>query len=260
MLITKENVEALITIADQASRTIMDVYDSHSAVVEIKLDSTPLTQADRLSHDIITKGLEQLFPGIPVISEEGDEAKNRAYVMQPTYWIIDPIDGTRDFVNRTGEFCIAIGLVDGAKPSFGLVAAPTMDTIYYGGPDMGSFKKVGSSEPESIHVASLDPHVVAVSRSHVIEATEEYIDGHYPGAKRRKLGSMLKQVALAEGTVDVYPVIEQPLHLWDVAAGLAIIEGAGGSVRRLDGSDIHWHETTDFKIGDFIAKASGLRA
>jgi len=120
---------------------------------------------------------------------------------------------------------------------------------------MGSFKKVGGGKPEPIHVTALNPHVVAVSRSHLNEATSNYIEQNYPTAERKPLGSMLKQMALAEGIVDIYPVLDQPLHLWDVAAGQAIIEGAGGSVKRFDGSTINWHDATnDFKIGDFIAR------
>lgn len=255
MDITPDKLDELLSIVRKANSAIMEIYNNNSAVVEMKADNSPLTQADKASHDIITKALAGLFPGVPVISEEGSEEENLIYVKQSAYWIVDPIDGTQDFVNRTGEFCIAIGLIDGDKPKFGLVSAPTFDTIYYGGPQRGSFKKVGDNEPEPIHVSELNPHVVAISRTHVIETTEKYITDNYPTAERRKLGSMLKQMALAEGKVDIYPVIDQPLHLWDVAAGQAIIEGAGGSVKRPDGSDINWHATTDFKIGDFIARA-----
>lgn len=256
MIITQDTIDKLLALVQRANKAIMDVYDNNAAIVEIKADNTPLTQADKASHHIITTCLAELFPEVPIISEEGNEQDNQAAVKSPAYWIIDPIDGTREFVNRTGEFCIAIGLVDGDKPSFGFVSAPTQDTIYYGGAAIGSFKKVGSGKPEPIHVATLDPHVVAVSRSHLNEATSNYVEQHYPTAERRPLGSMLKQMALAEGTVDIYPVLDQPLHLWDVAAGQAIIEGAGGSVKRFDGSNIHWHDVgIDFKIGDFIAKS-----
>lgn len=255
MNVTPETVNSLLPMIKRANAAIMEIYDTNTAIVEVKADNSPLTQADKASHRIITKALTELFPGVPVISEEGDKEENLVNVKQATYWIVDPIDGTQDFVKRTGEFCVAIGLVDGTKPKFGLVSAPTFDTIYYGGPEMGSFKKIGSGEPEQIRTKELNPHIVAISRTHVIEATEQYITENYATAQRRKLGSMLKQMALASGEVDVYPVIDQPLHLWDVAAGQAIIEGAGGSINRPDGSSINWHETTDFKVGDFIAKA-----
>lgn len=256
MNITSETVDTLLRIVKEASASVMEVYDTNSAVVEIKADNSPLTQADKASHVIITTALKKLFPDVPVVSEEGHEEENRESLKQQTYWIVDPIDGTQDFVNRTGEFCIAIGLVDGERPMFGIVAAPTLDTIYYGGPQMGSFKKIGVTDAVQIHTMELEPHIVAISRTHTVEVTEKHISEHYPTAERRKLGSMLKQMALASGEVDVYPVIGQPLHLWDLAAGQAIIEGAGGIVLRPDSSEINWHETADFKVGNFIARAS----
>lgn len=255
MNITPDTIATLLAIVKRANIAIMEVYNAHSAVVEIKADNSPLTQADIASHEIITKGLQEAFPTIPVISEEGDEQSNLRYVQQDVYWIVDPIDGTQDFINRTGDFCIGIGLVSGGKPQFGFVSAPTRDIVYYGGPGTGSFKKVDTAEAVPIHTAVHNPHIVAVSRTHSIEATEEYIAVNYPDAQRKKLGSMLKQMALASGEVDVYPVIGQPLHFWDVAAGQAIIEGAGGSLKRPDGSAIDWHTTTDFMVGDFIARS-----
>lgn len=255
MYITQENLNGLLSIVQKASAAIMEIYNSNTAIVETKADNTPLTQADKASHQIIVNGLAKLFPNIPVISEEGSEQENQEIVKRSAYWIIDPIDGTQEFVNRTDEFCIALGLVDGEKPVFGFVSAPTLNTIYYGGATIGAYRKIGDNEPESIHVATLEPRVVAVSRSHLNKATSNYIDQQYPGVELKRLGSMLKQMALAEGKVDIYPVLDQPLHLWDIAAGQAIIEGAGGSVVRFDGSAIDWHNTTDFKVGDFIAKA-----
>lgn len=255
MTIANSAINALIELTTKASKAIMEIYDTNTAIVEYKDDHSPLTQADKLSHEIITEGLAKLFPAIPVVSEEGNEQHNREIIKQSTYWLVDPIDGTRDFVNRTGEFCIALGLIDGNSPSFGFIAAPTLDTIYYGGPTMGSYKKVGNADPIAIHAHTLDPHIVAVSRSHVNPATEEYIRTHLPNASQRPLGSMLKQAALAEGILDIYPCIGQPLHFWDLAAGHAIMVGAGATVARPDNSAIDWHQTNDFKVGDFIARA-----
>ena len=158
-------------------------------------------------------------------------------------------------MNRTGEFCIAIGLIENNKPCFGFVVAPTFGTIYYGGPGMGSFKKVGDGEPVQIHVRALLPHVVGISRSHVSESTQAFIDANWPGSELRQLGSMLKQVKLAEGEIDVYPTVSQPLHLWDAAAGNAIIEGAGGVMTKPDGSPLDYSRE-DLRIGDFVARAA----
>ena len=255
MRITEKNLNDLLALTKKASSAIMEIYDSNAAVVEYKSDNTPLTQADKASHKIIVNGLKELFPDIPVVSEEGDQAENQKLIKSQCFWLVDPIDGTQDFVNRTGDFCIAIGLIENNKPSFGFVAAPTLDTVYYGGPEIGSFKKVGGDEPQVIHVKNLAKHVVAVSRTHSIKTTELFIQQNYPGAELRKLGSMLKQVKLAEGEVDVYPAIDQPLHLWDAAAGNAIIEGAGGYMTKPDGSPLDYSQS-DLKIGDFVARTT----
>ena len=255
MNITDTNIKDLTALVQKASLAIMDIYNSNSAVVEWKSDKTPLTQADKHAHEIIVEGLGRLFPEIPVVSEEGSEEESAKLVSEPRFWLVDPIDGTREFVDRTGEFCIAIGLIEDNKPTFGFVVAPTLDTIYYGGPAMGSYKKVGGAEPEQIRTKNLSPDVVAVSRSHPNNATLNFIESNYPEATRRTLGSMLKQMKLAEGEASVYPSISQPLHLWDAAAGNAIIEGAGGVMTRPDGSPLDY-SVPSLKTGDFIARAS----
>lgn len=255
MEITKQNVHDLLILTSKASDAIMDIYNSDSAVVEYKADNSPLTQADKASHEIIVNGLEKLFPDIPVISEEGNQETNATLLRSPRFWLVDPIDGTKDFVNRTGEFCIAIGLIEKNRPVFGFVCAPTLDTVYYGGPGIGSYKKVGDGEPQRIYTKNLAPHVVGISRSHISEATQMFINERWPGSELRQLGSMLKQVKLAEGEIDIYPTISQPLHLWDAAAGNAIIEGAGGTMTKLDGTPLDY-SANDLKIGDFLAKAS----
>lgn len=255
MNISDKNLNDLLTLTKKASDAIMEIYNSNTTVIEYKSDNSPLTQADKASHEIIVSGLKELFPDIPVVSEEGNQEENQALVKSPRFWLVDPIDGIQDFVNRTGDFCIAIGLVENNKPSFGFVVAPTYDTVYYGGPEIGSFKKVGDEDPQRIQVKVLGEHVVAVSRTHTIEATEAFIKKHYPDAELRKLGSMLKQVKLAEGEIDVYPAIDQPLHLWDAAAGNAIIEGAGGFMTTPDGWPLDYSRQ-DLKIGDFVARVA----
>ncbi len=254
MEVTPHNIANLLKLTKKASDAIMEIYDSNTTIVEYKPDNSPLTQADKASHEIIVSGLKELFPDIPVVSEEGSQEENQTLIQSSRFWLVDPIDGTKDFVNRTGDFCIAIGLIENNHPSFGFVVAPTYDTVYYGGKASGSFKKVGDQSPERIQVRDLVKHIVAVSRTHTSEATEQYINEHFPDAERRKLGSMLKQVKLAAGELDIYPVIGQPLHLWDAAAGNAIIEGAGGFMTKLDGQPLDYSRS-DLKIGDFIARA-----
>ena len=255
MIITQNNMDSLLQLTKKASDAIMEIYDSESAVVEYKSDNSPLTQADKASHEIIVNGLKDLFPDIPVVSEEGNEQENQEIIKRPMFWLVDPIDGTRDFVNRTGEFCIAIGLIENNKPIFGFVVAPTLDTVYYGGQAMGSYKRVSGGEPQSIRVKGRKHHIIAISRSPVSEPTSRLINEYWPGSDFIRLGSMLKQVKLAEGEIDIYPVIGQPPSLWDAAAGNAIILGAGGYMTKLDGSPLDYSRL-DLKIGDFIARAT----
>lgn len=255
MEITESHLHNLLSLTKEASTAIMDIYNSNTTVVEYKSDSSPLTQADKASHEIIVNGLKRIFPEIPVVSEEGNLIENAELVKSSTFWLVDPIDGTQEFINRTGEFCIAIGLIENNKPTFGFVSAPTLDTVYYGGLKGGSFKKVGDDMPLLIHVRNLEPHVVAVSRSHPSEVTLKFIREHIPGSSQKSLGSMLKQMKLAEGEVDVYPAIEQPLHLWDAAAGNAIIEGAGGYMTRPDGTPLDYSNPS-LIIGDFVARTT----
>lgn len=233
----------------------MEIYNTDSFEVEYKSDNSPVTRADKVAHEIITGGLQRLFPDIPIISEEGDENTSREVLKQPRFWLVDPLDGTQDFVRRTGDFCVAIGLIENNQPSFGVVAAPTFDCVYYGGLATGSFKKVGRREWERISVLPHNPHIAAVSRTRVNEATEKYLAERYPNATLRKIGSMLKQMELAEGNLDIYAVIDQSLHLWDLAAGAAIIEGAGGHVTQPNGARIDYTRS-DFLLGDFIARAT----
>jgi 3'(2'), 5'-bisphosphate nucleotidase len=254
MHITEIYIQNLLSLTEKASKAIMSIYNSDTTIVEYKPDHSPLTQADKLSHNIIVNGLKKLFPLIPVLSEEGNLDEIAQLVASPTFWLVDPIDGTQEFVNRNGEFCIAIGLIENNKPVFGFVSAPTLNTVYYGGLGFGSFKKVGHSEPVSIHVKNLNPHIVAVSRSHPSEETLQFLEELVPDAEQKPLGSMLKQMELAEGKVDIYASIDQPLKLWDTAAGNAIIEGAGGYMTRTDGAPLDYNNP-NLLVGDFLARA-----
>lgn len=255
MEITESHLHSMLSLTKKASKAIMNIYNSETTTVEYKSDNSPLTQADKASHEIIVKGLKELFPATPVLSEEGNLDEIAKLVTSPTFWLVDPIDGTQEFVNRNGEFCIAIGLIENNKPVFGFVSAPTLDTVYYGGLGYGSFKKTGDNPPIRIYVKNLVPHIAAVSRSHPSKETIQFLEELVPGAEQKPLGSMLKQMELAEGKIDVYASIDQPLKLWDAAAGNAIIEGAGGYMTRPDGTSLNY-SNPNLLIGDFIARAA----
>lgn len=250
----EQYVDELLTIIAKANAAILDVYHSPFAV-EMKADHSPLTQADKQSHTIITNELARLTPDIPVISEEGSQEQNEQAVLADTFWLVDPLDGTREFVARTGQFCVAIALIDKGLPVFGMFSIPTEDIVYYGGKSRGAYKQNGNGIAEAIYAAHSRTGIVLASRIDQGGATADYIAQHFAGDEVRAYGSMLKHGMIAEGKADAYPCIDRPLKLWDLAAGQAVIEGAGGVVTRPDGSQIHYNNPT-LLVGDFVARSS----
>jgi 3'(2'), 5'-bisphosphate nucleotidase len=242
----------LLGVVYEAAKAVMDVYNSQSAVVETKADNSPVTQADIAAHSILTSSIKRLFPHIPLISEEGDAQENRQAVQQQQYWIIDPLDGTKEFLARAGDFTICVALIEGDLPRFGIVAAPALGITYFGGPGHGSFKKAGSGEPVPIRVARAKTGVVLGSRSHFNQETRRYIERQYPEHEVKAVGSQLKLPQIAEGLADACPRMNHAMRLWDLAAGHAILVGAGGSVKRPDSSPIDYH-SPDLLVGDFVA-------
>ncbi len=253
MINVQEYIGLLLAIFREADQAVMNVYNSHSAIVTLKADNSPLTQADMAAHNIVTKGLTRLFPTIPIVSEEGDSEANTNSVRSDTFWLVDPLDGTKEFIKRTNHFTICAGLIEEDKPSFGLVSVPALGITYYGGPAIGSYKKQGKGV-QPIHVSRQKRGIVLGSLSHPDPATTQYIAAHYPNARITQIGSQLKLLHIAEGLADAYPRINSPLNLWDLAAGHAILEGAGGQVTRPDGSALDYH-IPSLKVGDFIASA-----
>jgi 3'(2'), 5'-bisphosphate nucleotidase len=254
MVHIETHLRELLGIVHEAAKAVMGVYDSHSAVVETKADNSPVTQADINSHTILTAGLTRLFPQIPLVSEEGDVQESRQEVQQAQFWLIDPLDGTKEFLARTDHFTICVALIEVDFPSFGIVSAPALGITYYGGPAYGSFRQAGNGQPMPIHVANESTGVVLSSRSAFNHETSVYVKQHYPEHEVRAVGSQLKLPQIAEGLADAYPRLNNAIHLWDIAAGHAILVGAGGSVQRPDGSPIDYHSPS-LLVGDFVAKS-----
>lgn len=255
MINTEAHLEELLEVVHRADEAIMEVYGRSDIAVETKADDTPLTEADLASNRILTEGISRLFPNIPIVSEEGDEEKNRLTVKSERFWLVDPLDGTKEFLVRTGHFTVCVALIEQDSPSFGIISAPALNTIYYGGLVMGSYRRyAGEKNGVPIHVSEERVGVVLGSRTDSNIQTTSYIDEHYPDSEIRAVGSQLKLPQIAEGLADAYPRIDGPLHLWDLAAGQAILEGAGGSITRPDGSLVDYHSSS-LLVGSFVAKA-----
>jgi len=226
-LISKNIQVDVIELARLAGHRIMEIYEKDFSVFE-KEDQSPLTEADLISHQTITKKLSEITPDIPVLSEESanEELQNR--MSWDRYWLIDPLDGTKEFIKKNGEFTVNIALIESHAPSFGVVYAPALNTIYYGGRELGSFKGIGKEGAVEIRTKKSASGVMKIvgSRSHQSEEFKRFI-GNYPNADIIPMGSSLKICLVAEGGADLYPRLG-PTSEWDTAAAQAVLEGAGG--------------------------------
>ena len=253
----KNNLDALLGAVKQANQAILNIYDKPSFDVENKADDSPITEADKASHLILISAIAELFPDTPIVSEEDDHNDTFEKLQSDAFWLIDPLDGTKEFVNKNGQFSVCIALVKHGRPFFGIVSIPTQDTLYYGGPEFGSFKQIARGEPEVVQVAPEPTNIVTASLSHLNEATERYIGQHYPDATIARAGSSLKAMMVAEGLADAQPVLGGQMKLWDLAAGHAIVVGAGGFVTRPDGNAVNYQPTDTLLVGDFVTRATG---
>jgi len=240
----KSLIEPVVALAEDAGRAILEVY-STDFDVQSKVDESPLTQADLASNRRIVAGLEQLTPGIPIISEESGLPEFEERRHWDRYWLIDPLDGTREFVSRNGEFTVNIALIDNNRPVFGVVHVPVANKTYVGCESVGAEVRDGDSPPVPIRVAaaSSDPVRVVGSRSHRGASLDAYLAslGEHDLVP---MGSSLKFCVVAEGGADLYPRLG-PTSEWDTAAAQAVVEQAGGSVVTLDGKPMKYNVKPD---------------
>jgi 3'(2'), 5'-bisphosphate nucleotidase len=226
-------LDDLLQLAREAGDAILTVYNTDFDV-ERKQDNSPLTEADLASHRTIVSALEKLTPDIPVLSEESAKIPFETRRRWDRYWLIDPLDGTREFVKRNGEFTVNIALIEGHRPTAGVVYAPVLDRLYYGTLEGGAWLENDNQDARSIQVASRlrQPTKVAGSRSHAGDSLQRFLDklGDY---ELVSMGSSLKLCLVAEGEADIYPRLG-PTSEWDTAAAQAVVEAAGGRVTTLD--------------------------
>jgi 3'(2'), 5'-bisphosphate nucleotidase len=242
--------EALMPIVEQASAAIMRIYDGEFAV-ERKDDNSPLTLADLESQRVIIDGLKRLTPEIPILSEESAAASWAERRTWHELWVVDPLDGTREFVKRNGEFTINIALVVQHEPVLGVVSAPAQRLTYWGAANAGAFKRA-KAETRAIHtVAPQQPLRVLGSRSHASPQTAEYLARLGPHVVSG-VGSSLKFCLLAEGEAELY-VRFGATSEWDTAAGQAVLEAAGGHVTRMDGHRLRYNCRESLINSDFVA-------
>jgi 3'(2'), 5'-bisphosphate nucleotidase len=243
--------EAMVPVAMRAAAAIMTVYES-AFTVERKLDDSPLTRADIESQGIILEGLATITPGVPVLAEESAQAPWAERRDWRELWVVDPLDGTREFVKRNGQFAINIALVVEHEPVLGLIAVPAQGLIYVGAAGSGAHRQLADGTRKRIEVSPpAMPLRVVGSRSHRSPELAAYL-ARLPHHQLLGVGSALKFCLLAEGNADLYPRFGSTSE-WDTAAGQALLEAAGGHVTRMDGHRLRYNCRESIINGDFVA-------
>jgi len=234
-------------LAREAGKAILEVYARVDHDIVDKADASPLTAADLAAHHLILAGLQQLTPDIPVLSEESATIPWQERSLWQCYWLVDPLDGTREFIKRNGEFTVNIALIEDGVPVLGVVYAPVLDWLYSGMQGLGASKLIGDTG-QAIHCTMLDPvqrqlRVVA-SRNHGGEALDAWLaslQSRYPDIKTVSMGSSLKICLVAEGKADVCPRMA-PTCEWDTAAAQAVLEAAGGALVDPQGEPLRYNQ------------------
>lgn len=248
-------------LALDAGRAILAVYNGPDFDVRTKSDSSPVTDADEQADRIIFAGLKVAFPDIPVVTEE---QKDSHIPQSGSFFIVDPLDGTKEFVRRGGDFTVNIALVENGVPTRGIVYAPAQNRLFYtcvhgrSLEETGPHHRTAIGSVTSLRVADPDPSalIVVASKSHRDQATDAYIS-RYSVAELRSAGSSLKFCLVATGEADLYPRLGRTME-WDTAAGQALLVGAGGKVVRFDDHRPLTYGKAGYENPFFIAYAPGV--
>lgn len=244
----------------EAGKVILNYYDFDKFKVTTKDDNSPLTSADIASHEIINKSLKLFYPNIPIVSEEQKNLPFGTRKTWETFWLIDPIDGTKEFIDKNDEFTVNIALVHKGKAIFGMIYAPALDVLYYGFDD-SAYKINDFSKAENIfneiriikaRKFSENNVVIAVSRRHSKEKFQKLKESIFPNATTIPKGSSLKMCLIAEGLADIY-IRLGPTSEWDTAAGQAILNGAGGEIFDIHSNILRYNTKESLLNPEFYA-------
>lgn len=238
----KIDLEKVCEIARDAGRAIMAVYDGEIEV-EMKEDKSPLTAADKAAHEVIVTGLQNAYPNIPILSEEGADIPYAQRKNWQRFWMVDPLDGTKEFIKRNGEFTVNIALIEGQSPVAGVVYVPAQGKMYWGEKGRGAWVQESERDACQISARKSDHKkglTVVMSRSHPSPELEAYLKD-IKVAEALPVGSSLKLCVVAEGRADFYPRLG-PTMEWDTAAGHAVVEGAGGTVATPEGPALGYNK------------------
>lgn len=242
-----DQLQAICQIARLAGDEILDVYESADMSVEHKGDGSPLTMADKRAHELIVRELASHTPDIPVLSEESNESVMVERKNWNRFWLVDPLDGTKEFVKRNGEFTVNIALIEDRKPVLGVVFVPVRKTLYAGEVGQGAWLTDAEGNTKSIAVTEFkagDKPIVVASRSHAGGSTAQYLDNLKNALGEpvvRSMGSSLKICLVAEGEAHVYPRLGLTSE-WDTAAAHALVLAAGGRIVDENGEELRYNK------------------
>ena len=228
----------VIKVADEASDKVLHIYQSDFKV-NYKADDSPITAADTAAHEIITRGLRRISRDIPILSEEGKDIPWEERKHWRRFWLVDPVDGTKDFTQRTGEFTVNIAMIEDGEPVMGVVIAPALRKAYWGVVGEGAHMRDRTGRVHRLRVAEpKDVKRVVASKNHLNAETRAFIDklGEH---ELVQAGSSLKFCRIAEGHADIYPRMG-PTCEWDTAAAQAVLVAAGGKVQTVDGKPLKY--------------------
>ena len=244
-------IQHALRLARQAGSRIVEVYGTEVDVT-IKADQTPVTTADIAAHDIIVKGLSALSPQYPVLSEESEDIPFKERNDWNRYWLVDPLDGTREFIRRNGEFTVNIALIEDNKPILGVITAPVLNIAYFAASGFGACKQEGEQTPIPIHVRTAPEQVtVARSRCPTTGPRMQYFLDKLGQHNEIPMGSALKSCLVAEGAADVYARFG-PTGEWDTAAAQCIVEEAGGHITDLTREDLRYNTRESLINPNFV--------
>tara|TARA_B100001123_G_C15110047_1_gene947085 strand:- start:30 stop:851 length:822 start_codon:yes stop_codon:yes gene_type:complete len=232
-------IEQLIEITKEAGKAILEVYNTNFDY-QIKEDLSPLTKADTLSNKIICERLKALTPDTPILSEESSDVPFHTRSLWKQYWLVDPLDGTKEFINRNGEFTVNIALINNNEPVFGVIYIPVNNRLFWGSRNYGSYEINNGIGERQIHVADKNLKKIACSRSHGNPEFNNFLE-KLDTYSTIKIGSSLKFCLIANGEIDIYPRLG-PTSEWDIAAGEAILRSAGGCIIDLEEKNILYNK------------------
>ena len=257
-MLSKENLLEIINISVDAGEVILNYYNENVDVI-YKDDESPLTKADLASHKIITDSIKKITPDIPILSEE-EFIDWKIRKKWKKYWLIDPLDGTKEFIKKNDEFTVNIALIENNRPILGVIYTPALNELFYSIKNFGSYKiltkkklnTLKEAKRISINKKKSNKIKIVASRSHSNPILDKWVNKNFNEFDILQKGSSLKFCLIAEGSADIYPRFG-PTSEWDIAAGHIILEEAGGKLKSIDNKEILYNEKENILNPDFFA-------